>query len=490
LAELAEAIQSARLTGDGNPEICGVAYDSRKVKAGDLFVAVKGSTSDGHRFISFAIEAGASAVLGEDELSLEVPYVQVTDSRRALGVAASFLMDHPSLSRKVMGITGTNGKTTTSFLLKSILEAAGQKPTLIGTVRYELEGEALKCERTTPEAPEIQDLIERTIEGGWVVMEASSHALALERLTGTYFDCAIFTNLTRDHLDFHRTFEEYEAAKTRLFESLDDSKAKGKAPIAVINVDDPAGARIAKAVNCRVVTYSASKGAEFVLESVEISQGRSTIHITGPQGSSTMRTSLVGEYNGMNVLAAYAAAVSMGLEPAVVERGIESLESVPGRVESIREAQDFLVVVDYAHTPEALSNLLASMRSVTPGRLIIVFGCGGDRDRGKRPLMAKAVADMSDLAIVTSDNPRTEDPEQIIMETLKGFEGTDADYENIADREEAIAHAIEIAKKNDCVVIAGKGHEDYQIVGDRILEFDDREVARKYLRRKAARSKA
>ena len=488
LTELAEAIPGAKLIGNGDTEISGVVYDSRVAKSGDIFVAIRGEKSDGHRFISSAISAGSSAVLGEEDLALDVPYIRAINSRHALGVVTSMLRDYPSLRRKVIGITGTNGKTTTSFLIKSILEAAGRQATLIGTVHYELRGEILKGERTTPEAPQIQDLIERTPEDGWVVMEASSHALALERLTGTYFDCAIFTNLSRDHLDFHATFEDYEAAKAKLFESLGDAKAHGKDPVAVINIDDPAGRRIAEIPSGRVTTYSALGDADFVLGAPRIEQGMSTLTIHTPSGDSIVRTGLIGDYNGMNVLAAYAAMDALGFEDSVIRRGIESLDTVPGRMEPIQEGQGFLVIVDYAHTPEALENLLGSLRKVTTGRLITVFGCGGDRDRGKRPLMAKAVAETADHSIVTSDNPRSEDPETIIEDIVKGFAGTT--YERITDREDAIAHAIEIAKENDCVVIAGKGHEDYQIVGDTVLSFDDREIARKHLRRQmAARSK-
>lgn len=469
----------------------GVTYDSRRVMPGTVFVALRGLKADGLAFVPQAVAAGAAAIVAEEPpLDVAVPWVRVPDARLALALLASAFFGHPSRDMQVVGVTGTNGKTTTSYLVSAIFEAAGTSCGLMGTVTYRIGGRAVEATRTTPEAPELQGFMREMVDAGCgaCVMEVSSHALALRRADGIRFAAAIFTNLTRDHLDFHGGMEDYFAAKRRLFEMLPDS-----APAAV-NVDDPRGAALAESVR-RPVTYAIGRAAE-------VSPGPLTYTLDGlrfdvrtPQGTVGVNSRLVGKPNVYNILAAVAATSALGVPADAIERGLAALPGVPGRFElaSVPE-DDITVIVDYAHTDDALRNLLETARAMAPRRLITVFGAGGDRDRTKRPLMGMVAARLSDVVVITSDNPRGEDPLRIIDEVKRGTESErrqrHARVMTIADRREAILGAVQMAAAGDVVLVAGKGHEKYQEIGGRTYPFDDVAVARAGLEARRVKSRA
>jgi len=471
-------------------DVVDLAYDSRTVQPGTLFFCVPGEKVDGHEFGAAAVEAGAGALVVERELELDVPQLVVADARAAMAPVAARFFGDPTAELKVAGITGTNGKTTTAFLLREILEAAGVRCGLLGTVKQVVGGVEEPVERTTPEAIDLQRTFRRMLDGGDAAcaMEVSSHALALHRADAIRFDVALFTNLTQDHLDFHADMEDYFRAKRLLFETEPET--------AIVNVDDPYGRRLAGEFEC--VTFSAG-GAEADLRASEVRLGAAGSEFvvqgsTGPRerseriswpvgGELRVVTSLVGEFNVANALAALAAAVALGIEPEAAAEGLAQAAPPPGRLEPIDEGQRFAVLVDYAHTPDSLENVLRAAREMTPGRVISVFGAGGDRDRGKRPLMGRAGVANSDLAVITSDNPRSEYPDAIVAEVAEGAkEGGEVELE--VDRREAIALALGEARPGDVVVIAGKGHEQGQEFEDgRKVPFDDRDVAREELRR-------
>jgi UDP-N-acetylmuramoyl-L-alanyl-D-glutamate--2,6-diaminopimelate ligase len=494
LDELVAEAEGARVAGDASVEVGALAYDSRKVGPGTLFFCVPGRNADGHDFASAAVDAGAVGLVTERKLDkLKVPQVVVPDARAAMAPIAAHFHDDPTAKLKVVGITGTNGKTTTAFLLHGILEAAGIRCGLLGTVKQVVGGVDEGVERTTPEAIDLQASFRRMLDGGdgACVMEVSSHALELHRCDAIRFDVALFTNLTQDHLDFHGDMEEYFASKRRLF------TMRPRPRVALVNVDDSYGRRLAEEFEC--VRFSATGGdADLVAGDVGLApRGAEFTVVPGlqngapgwwPVGRQGIRvaTRLPGHFNVSNALAAFAAAVALGVEPDLAKLGLEQAAPPPGRFEPVDEGQPFTVLVDYAHTPDSLENVLRAAREVTEGRLITVFGAGGDRDRAKRPLMGRAGAELSDLAIVTSDNPRSEDPEKIVAEVRAGAEGSErsAEVEAIVDRREAIAVALSRAEPGDTVVIAGKGHEQGQeFEGGRKVPFDDREVAREELRR-------
>jgi UDP-N-acetylmuramoyl-L-alanyl-D-glutamate--2,6-diaminopimelate ligase len=479
-------------------EVTAIAYDSRQIEPGAIFVALRGVNLDGTRFAAQAIAGGAIAVVAETAASagVTVPWVQVSSARAALAELAAAFHGNPSEEMALVGITGTNGKTTTSYVLASIFEAAGIKCGRIGTIGYRIGARELDARRTTPEAAELQQLLRGMVaEGcGACVMEVSSHALALRRADNLRFAAGIFTNLTRDHLDFHGDMEAYFAAKRRLFEFLPDGA------VGVINIDDRRGADFVAAAR-RPVTYAIDAAADvrpgpltFTLEglSFEIRTPRGTLHVQSP---------LVGRPNAYNILAAAAAAMALDLPFSAIEKGIAGLENVPGRFQVVSDpADDVRVIVDYAHTDDALKNLLETARPLAAGRVVTVFGCGGDRDRTKRPLMGAVAAKLSDLVIVTSDNPRSEEPERILEEIRRGIvmpadrmapKGQQRGTPSLAivDRREAIEKAIKDARPGDLVLIAGKGHEKYQVIGDRTVPFDDVEVARSALARRRSGSR-
>jgi UDP-N-acetylmuramoyl-L-alanyl-D-glutamate--2,6-diaminopimelate ligase len=470
----------------------GVAYDSRKVAPGSVFVAMQGLVADGNVFAPQAASRGAVAVVSEAEPrpGLPVPWIRVTDARAALAVLADAVWGHPSGQMTVVGITGTNGKTTTGYLLGQILDAAGLTTGLVGTVVYRIAGEERPASRTTPEASDTQQLLREMVDRGCgaCVMEVSSHALALKRADGIRFLAGVFTNLSRDHLDFHGDMDTYFRAKRHLFELLPEDG------VAIVNADDPRGRSLAE-IPRRVVTYGIDRPADVTPGPLVFSLQGLDLEVQTPRGPLHLRSRLVGRPNVYNLLAASATAMALDVPMDAIERGVAALTGVPGRFQIVSEPGDAITaVVDYAHTDDALKNLLETARPLAPWRLITVFGCGGDRDRSKRPLMGAVVARLSDLVIVTSDNPRSEEPERIIEDIMRGiapaFERTRAGgqssrYLTIVDRRQAIARAIEVAEPGDVVLIAGKGHERTQVIGERILPFDDVAVARDALARRS-----
>jgi UDP-N-acetylmuramoyl-L-alanyl-D-glutamate--2,6-diaminopimelate ligase len=468
--------------------ISAIAYDSRRVTPGSIFVALKGLKADAVAFADQAVARGAKAIVSESAKleTVNVPWIVVRDARLALALLADRFFDHPSGRMPVVGVTGTNGKTTTSYLLCSILDAAGLRAGMLGTVAYRIGGEDREASRTTPEAPDVQQLLSEMLQRGSksAVMEVSSHALSLKRVDGMRFAAGVFTNLTRDHLDFHEDMEAYFAAKRRLFEML-PKDAPG-----VINLDDPRGASLVEIAG-RSITYAISAKADVTPGPVEMTLSGLRFDINTPRGVVHARSKLVGRPNVYNLLAATATAAALDIPIDAIERGITNLPGVPGRFEVVSsEKDDLTVVVDYAHTDDALRNLLETARPLTAHRLVTVFGCGGDRDRSKRPLMGMIAARLSDVVVITSDNPRSEEPKRIIEEIERGIPaGTQAStrapvVESVVERADAIERAVSIAGKGDVVLIAGKGHEKYQQIGDRVLPFDDGEVARAALARR------
>ena len=494
--ELGELLRSsgvaAELSGDGSVEIRDLAYDSRRAGPGTLFFCFPGERTDGHDFAPTALEAGAAALVVERPLDLEVPQAGVEDARAAMApIAASFNGD-PTSELGVVGITGTNGKTTTAFLVRHLLESVGHPCGLLGTVQQVVGGQTEEVERTTPEAIDLQRTLNRMLEAGdeYCAMEVSSHALVLHRADAIHFAAKVFTNLSQDHLDFHAGMEDYFEAKRLLFAS------EGGAPIveleggiSVINTDDPYGRRLAEDLDCRAggdcVSYSAAGGrADLSARDVSFDASGSRFTCVTPEGEIEVRIPLPGDFNVANALAALGVARALGLDLREAAASLASAEQVPGRFESIDEGQPFSVVVDYAHTPDSLENVLRAARRVTQRRLISVFGAGGDRDREKRPLMGRAGAELSDIAVVTSDNPRSEDPAAIIEEIQSGIPADpSADVIVEDDRRTAIALALGRAGEGDTVLIAGKGHEQGQeFENGRKIPFDDRNVAREALR--------
>jgi UDP-N-acetylmuramoyl-L-alanyl-D-glutamate--2,6-diaminopimelate ligase len=480
--------------------VTSVTADSREVVRGSVFVALRGLKADGTAFARDAVARGAIAVIAEAAAPAEVavPWLQVPDARLALAALAAALFGNPSNDLVLVGITGTNGKTTTSYLLASIFDAAGIRCGRIGTVGYHVAGREVAATRTTPEAPELQRMLREMVrEGcGACVMEASSHALALRRVDYLHFSAAIFTNLTRDHLDFHRDMEDYFLAKRRLFELLPPGG------VGVANLDDPRGAAFVSAAP-RPVTYAIDTPADIRPGPLTFSLDGLAFDVRTPRGTLAIRSPLVGRPNAYNILAAVAAAMALDLPFNAIQNGIASLALVPGRFELVSEPRDDVrVVVDYAHTDDALKNLLETARPLAAGRVVTVFGCGGDRDRPKRSLMGAVAARLSDLVIVTSDNPRSEDPQQIIEEIKRGIvmpadrvgpkgqAGPKATpYLAIVDRQAAIERAVQDARPGDLVLIAGKGHEKYQEILGRVVPFDDVDVARSALARRRTRSR-
>ncbi|HXD76055.1 MAG TPA: UDP-N-acetylmuramoyl-L-alanyl-D-glutamate--2,6-diaminopimelate ligase [Vicinamibacterales bacterium] len=469
--------------------VTGVAYDSRAVVPGQVFVALKGVKTDGTRFVQQAVERGAIAIVSQEPLSgVAVPVLETGDARLALAELAADFYGHPSEQMRVVGITGTNGKTTTAHLTAAIFEAGGVKCGVMGTIAHRIGAEIRESKHTTPEAPDVQQLLREMVDRGCgaCAMEASSHALALRRVDAMTFSAGVFTNLTRDHLDFHEDMENYFRAKRRLFEMLPP-----EAP-ALINIDDPKGAAIVEA-SARPVTYGINRPADITPGPLSFSVDGLDFDIRTPRGTVRAQSKLVGRPNVYNILAAVSTAVALDLPFDAIERGLQSLDAVPGRFEVVSNPKDGItVVVDYAHTDDALRNLLETARPMARGRVITLFGCGGDRDRTKRPLMGAVASRMSDVLVITSDNPRREDPDQIIEEILRGITADTRRGETpiytIADRRAAIAKAIEVARPGDLVLIAGKGHEKYQIVGEQHVPFDDVTVAREFLGRRRTNS--
>ena len=460
----------------------GLDYDSRRVAPGFLFFAFPGSRTDGRRFVQDAIDRGAAAVASESEPpeGLAVPWIRLTHGRQALSLAARNFYRRPDERLGLTGITGTNGKTTTGFLVDSVLRAAGRTTALIGTIEYHLAGRVLPAVNTTPESLDLMRILAEleTLGGANATMEVSSHALELGRVYGLHFHVAVFTNLTRDHLDFHGTMDAYFAAKQKLFAGAGGPPP----PFAVINRDDPYARRLQVDPKTRVIAYGLGQDAD--LRARHISSGFNGLRFDAQFGKLrfAIESPLIGKINVYNILAACGAGLSYGLDPAIIARGIAALPAVPGRFERVDEGQPFMVVVDYAHTDDALRNTIAVARTLDPKRVITLFGCGGDRDRAKRPLMGQAAAEASDFVVLTSDNPRSEDPLAIMNDALVGIRRVDVPHVVEPDRAAAIARALKQAREGDIVILAGKGHEPYQVLKDRTIPFDDRSVAREVLR--------
>lgn len=460
-----------------------MTHDSRACRPGTVFVAIRGEKIDGHNFIPQAVERGAIAVISEREARAGAPaWIEVNSARAALAHAAASVYDHPSRALKLVGITGTNGKTTTAHLVDSIIRKAEGNSAMFGTINHRIGQETLTARNTTPEASDIQRMLRQAVDAGCksAVMEVSSHAIELGRAGWLSFAGAVFTNLTRDHLDYHKTMESYFAAKKKLFDG-----SLGSLPrVSVINIDDEYGGKLVEAAGGKIITYGFGSEADVRTDRFDLTTRGLTFRVATRQGEIDIRSSLFGRPHVYNILAAVAAGLALGFSLDQAAAGVRDCESVAGRFEQVTTGEtaerDFAVVVDYAHTDDALKNVLQTAREVvgSGGRVITVFGCGGDRDRTKRAPMGELAARLSDLAIVTSDNPRSEDPEAIIEEIEVGLRKHGRPYLKLIDRREAIFRAVGEARAGDLVVIAGKGHETYQIIGDQTIHFDDREVAR------------
>ncbi len=483
LKTLTAAIPTRQILGPLDRDVEGIAYDSRRVQKNFLFVALRGEKSDGHQFIGQAIDKGATTIVSEqDEKHSRATSVIVENSRAALADLAATFYQRPTRRLKMAAVTGTNGKTTTTFLIKHICEKAGLRCGLLGTVRYEIGERVLPAVRTTPEALEVQELLAQMVHAGCkaAALEVSSHALAQDRTRGLEWDVAVFTNLTQDHLDFHGTMDRYFESKTKLFTGLAQQKSKTKS-VAVINIDDRYGERLVSRIEKEtpVVTYGMGARADFRASNYRMEFGGTSYQLDARGKSYLVRVPLIGRFNVANSMAALAAGTALGVN---LREGILSLgksPQVPGRLEAVPAKRQFQVFADYAHTDDALLNVLKTLRELGPRKLIVVFGCGGDRDRQKRPLMARVADQNADFSIITSDNPRKEDPDAIIAEVEKGFRSDR--YEKVTDRTEAISRAIALAQPHDIVLIAGKGHETYQEFADHTIPFDDVQVARRAL---------
>ena len=484
LTDLIGNVEPLTVEGSLDREITGIAYDSRRVMPGNLFVAVRGVQTDGHRYVDMAIERGAAAVVFEQDccLSPRATRIKVRDARRTMALAADNFYQHPSQKLKVVGITGTNGKTTTAFMVKAILEKAGLKTGLLGTVRYEIGERMIPSDRTTPESVDVQEMFSQMLKEhcGAAVMEVSSHALAQSRVAGVDFDVGIFTNLSRDHFDYHGTMDNYFSAKQKLFTGLGKLHKAGRA---VVNADDEYGRRLVASLggDHAVVTYGVLDDETIQALDVRVSADGTYFVVRTPQGSRPVHVPLVGRYNVYNALAAISAGLTLGIELAVIEKALAEMKTVPGRLESVPTKRGLRVLVDYAHTEDALENVLSTVHELTKGRLITVFGCGGDRDQGKRAPMGRVASRYSNPAIITSDNPRTEDPREILKQVEDGVPSEAKDRcLVIEDRREAIERALDMAQPGDTVLIAGKGHENYQIIGNTHVPFCDREIVEEW----------
>jgi UDP-N-acetylmuramoyl-L-alanyl-D-glutamate--2,6-diaminopimelate ligase len=461
-----------------NPEITSIENDNRKVQHGSLFICIKGYTVDGHDFAEKAVKSGAVAVLAEHPLPLDVPVIVVKDTNRAMAVIADAYYDQPTKKLQLIGITGTNGKTTTSHLIEKILTDQGKKLGLIGTMYTKIGETTLETKNTTPESLTLQKIFKQMVEVNveTAVMEVSSHALDLGRVHGCDYNIAVFTNLTQDHLDYHHTMEEYKRSKGLLFSQLGNTFDVEHPKFAVLNVDDQATETFMKSTAAHVVTYGIDKDADFQAENIQMTPTGTTFELKMEDIRYPVHIQLIGKFSVYNVLASIATAYVSGVPIHDIVRSIESVKGVAGRVELVDAGQDFSVIVDYAHTPDSLENVLKTIRQFAKKKIFVLIGCGGDRDRTKRPLMAKIACKYATDPIFTSDNPRSEDPLAILKDMEAGVTGIE--HLVIPDRKEAIIHAIKSAATGDVILIAGKGHETYQIIGSQVFDFDDRMVAR------------
>lgn len=473
LERLIEGLEEFKASGNVKGiEITGIAYDSRKVKPGDIFVCIEGYKVDGHQFANDAVCRGASAILVSKDIKLsnDIPVIKCTNTRKALAEICCRFYDNPSRKINLIGVTGTKGKTTTTFMIKSILEKAGHKVGLIGTIANYIGDKLIPTEHTTPESLELQEMFVNMINNGvdTVVMEVSSHSLELYRVHGCDFKVGLFTNLSRDHLDFHLNFENYFAAKSKLFEMC---------KFGVINVDDQYGLKLKEKCRCQVTTFGIENKADVYAEKISIFPEGTVFKVTCNKDSFEVSVPIPGRFSVYNALGAIAACEKFKVSKEDIVEGLKGIK-VPGRAEIIDTGDNFNVMVDYAHSPDSLENILKAVKSFAKGRVVVVFGCGGDRDRTKRPIMGEIAGKLADFTILTSDNPRSEEPEAIIAEIEKGIKPITNEYIIIPDRQSAIEYAIKNARENDFILIAGKGHETYQIFKDKTIHFDDREVAK------------
>lgn len=477
LSTLLEGVRVVEKNADDNMEITTLCYDSRKVEEGSVFVCIKGFKTDGHAFIEDAYQKGCKVIVAEHVKEGETrPYILVDNSRRALALMSANYFSHPSRHFKLIGVTGTNGKTTTTYLLKSILEAAGGKVGLIGTNQNMIADEVLPAERTTPESYELQELFAYMAkkEVDYVVMEVSSHSLELCRVDGSSFDIGIFTNITQDHLDFHGTMENYLKAKTKLFQM---------SPVGILNLDDEKTQYMIENASSKNFTFSIERNdADVMAKNIRFISTGVDFEILSKDTIFRVELGIPGKFSVYNALGAITCAMVLGVDSATIAKALKSTKGVKGRVEVVdTPGMPFTVLIDYAHTPDGIFNVLSAVRAFAPGRVVTLFGCGGDRDKTKRPIMGKIAAEMSDFCIVTSDNPRTEDPQAIIADILTGMKGTKCEHEVIPNRKEAIAYALTHGKEGDVIVLAGKGHETYQVLKDETIHFDEREVVTEIL---------
>ncbi|OGD34277.1 MAG: UDP-N-acetylmuramoyl-L-alanyl-D-glutamate--2,6-diaminopimelate ligase [Candidatus Aminicenantes bacterium RBG_19FT_COMBO_58_17] len=482
LRDLFQDIPGIHSNGNGGADILGLAYSSKQVQPGFLFAAIRGEKRDGFEFVEEALRDGAAAVLSDRPRpqSWKCPWVQAADVREALALAAANFYGQPSMRLKVIGITGTKGKTTLTYLLESIFQKAGHQPGVIGTINYRWPNMAHSAPRTTPEAPDLQRMMSEMLNQGVThcLIEVSSHALDLKRVWGVHFDIAVFTNLSAEHLDYHASMEDYFEAKKRLF------YLNAKKRTAVVNLDDPWGKRLMSELPLNTVSFGIEPAAIVRAEQYRFAETGIKAEVDYPGGQVKICSALMGKHNLYNILAAVATGLALNIPAPTIKEGISALKSIPGRLQKIENALGFQVFVDYAHTDQAMRSLLEAIRDLKPHRILLVFGAGGDRDKGKRPRMGEAAAALADLSFITSDNPRSEDPLAIIADIEKGFIGKGAkNYRIVPDRSEAISQALAAARKGDYVLVAGKGHEDYQIFKDRTIHFDDAEVVRAALKR-------
>ena len=484
LTEVFQGVEATLPASASGLEIRQVVCDSRKVQPGTLFFALHGAKADGNAFIQDAIKRGATAIASEEQapsaLPASVVWIRVREARKALAVTAANFFGHPANALQLVAVTGTNGKTTTTSVIDAIVKASGAKTGLFGTIAYHTPRGDYPAPNTTPESVDLQGFLAeiRDAGGTYAVLEASSHSLAMDRLWGCHFQAAVFTNLTREHMDYHKTFEDYFSAKKRLFEGTGTDVPE----VAVLNTDDEFGKRLAGLAK-KMVTYGLERDADITTKKFQLTFDGLTFTAHTPNGKVQVASPLVGKINVYNLLAAIGAAQALGLSNETIEIGIRNLESVSGRFQRIDLGQSYQVIVDYAHTDDALENLIRTARELNPkARIITLFGCGGEKDRTKRPVMGEVTGRLSDLTILSSDNPRSEDPLKIISDIIVGLQKTAGKYLIEPDREKAIGLAMDEARSGDIVLLAGKGHENYQILADRTLEFDDREMARRALR--------
>ncbi|MFS0823707.1 UDP-N-acetylmuramoyl-L-alanyl-D-glutamate--2,6-diaminopimelate ligase [Bacillus sp. 1P02SD] len=463
--------------GNANPFITSLEMDSREVEKGSLFFCVKGSTFDGHAFASDAESKGAVAIIAEKDVGVSIPVIKVKDTRRAMAVMADAFYQQPTHKLQLIGVTGTNGKTSISHIVEKIFKEAGEKTGLIGTMYTKIGEKTIEMKNTTPESVTLQKLFHQMVSDNVTraVMEVSSHALDIGRVHGCDFNIAVFSNLTQDHLDYHRTIDEYRRVKGLLFASLGNRFDKDNPKYAVLNSDDTASEEYTRSTSATIVTYGIRQTADIMAANIRMTASGTEFDLKTPIGSYEVKMNLIGQFSVYNVLAAVATCIVSRIPISTIIRAIKKVKGVPGRFEIVNGGQNFTVIVDYAHTPDSLENVLKTVKQFAKGKINVIIGCGGDRDRSKRPIMAKIATDFADVPIFTSDNPRSEDPLEILKEMEAGVEGKF--YITIPDREKAIFYAISNAGENDIIIIAGKGHETYQIIGNKTHSFDDRLVA-------------